>query len=190
MINESVHIRGLNKEYLDKMRIIVKTKYGKTKDRDGSITTRIINGLLFNFLKLCAEDPKILVDSVENKKISHRKRVILNVLEVAKEKDLSFTKHSAAIVQTIRLCSGVDDFRRILDYIRIMRLNEYITPEEEEILISAAYTIYGRTRREKKETENKKETKNQKLIDKDKWLLNAMQKQVKEDAANEMPKSS
>lgn len=142
MARKEMGIRGLDGSLLARMRGIIKEEYGKTKDREGSITARAINGLLFSWIELHKDKSAA--------KHKTRTTIILEAI-IQQMQDLEivpeYPDHHAAIVKIIQQRSGALELKSIIKYIILLERADIFDEKQRERIINKAYSLYGTTRK-------------------------------------------
>jgi hypothetical protein len=142
MARKELGIRGLDGSLLVRMRGIIKQEYGKTKDRDGSITARTINGLLFSWIELHKEKSAA--------KHKTQTTIILGaIIQQMQDKELvpEYPEHHAAIINIIQRQSNTNELRTIIKYVSLLERADIFDEKQRERIINKAYSLYGTTRK-------------------------------------------
>jgi hypothetical protein len=141
MARKEIGIRGVDGSQLARMRGIIKEQYGKTKDIDGSITARVINGLIFSW-----------IETNTDKTAATRKKRTTIILEAIIDKLTEKTMPVDDVIKTIQHESGTDDLRSTVKYVMLLERAGIYNTQQRERIINKAYSLYRVTR--KKTTNN------------------------------------
>jgi hypothetical protein len=169
MARKELGIRGLDGSLLARMRGIIKMEYGKTKDREGSITARTINGLLFSWVELHK-------DKSAAKRKTRTTALLEAIIQQMQDKEIvpEYPDHHAAIINIIQRQSGTTELRTIIKYVSLLERADIFDEKQRERIINKAYSLYGATRKSGKHNNDEGLLIVQTQLDKDGRLFEAL----------------
>jgi hypothetical protein len=142
MARKLTGMRGIDGSLLARFREHIKSKYGKTKDRDGSITVRVINSLIADYLDTHTRET---AKSEKTKSM----QVIEDILSHIRKYEKEIYKNPARLLELIGEYSGSLELRTLIKYVILLERVGLYDQKAREQIINIAYSTYRMKRKNK-----------------------------------------